>query len=296
MRSVRFDPSTHASIDAVAWARWETRAREASDEMRDWFDARAKPSPNAPLPPQPKFNAEVWGDLKDMILVCVFRGRCAFCEVDEEVNSFGDAEHYRPKRPVEASNAAGKMKPVVVGTDEHPGYGWLAYDWQNLVVACSKCNTFKGNRFPVAKTHCLSPSPGCETTKELNTFEEPLLLHPYFDDPGEHLRFGERGVITTRNNSPRGQATIDVCKLDREPLRAAREREQAHAWREMKELMHEGRSIIDALRVLEARCHDGDARYSLAVLDYLYAKLVEHLAELKARQSAVEKHLAARRI
>lgn len=295
MRSVRFDPATHTSIDAVVWSRWEARARESTEEMRGWFDARAKTSPNTPLPAQPKFNAAVWSDLKDIILEKVFRGRCAFCEVAEDVNAFGDAEHYRPKRPVEAVNVQGKMKPLAIGAEDHPGYGWLAYDWQNLVVACSKCNTFKANQFPVAKAHCAGPSPGCETTTDLNAFEDPLLLHRYFDDPEEHLRFGERGVVSARNKSLRGQVTIDVCRLDREPLRAAREREQTNAWREVNVLMHEGKSIIEALGLLEARCRAGDEQFSLAVLDYLYAKLAEHLAELKARQSAVEKLLANRR-
>lgn len=296
MRSVRFDPATHTSIDAVVWSRWEARARESTEEMRGWFDARAKTSPNTPLPAQPKFNAAVWSDLKDIILEKVFRGRCAFCEVAEDVNAFGDAEHYRPKRPVEAVNVQGKMKPLAIGAEDHPGYGWLAYDWQNLVVACSKCNTFKANQFPVGAMHCTAPTAQCETTVEINTFEQPLLLHPYFDVAEEHLTFGVRGIVSARGNSIRGRATIEVCRLDREALRAARDREQINAWRAVEALVRGDCKLPDAVQEFEKRCLAGEEKFSAAVLDYVYAKLAEHLELLKADQKSVERVLAARRI
>lgn len=264
MRRVVLDPATHAKIDAKEWARWEKRSGEAAKEMRDWFDARTAHPPKTPgLPAQPKFNPAIWGDLKDMLLEAVFRGRCAFCEVTENVGGFGDAEHYRPKRPVEDLDDEGKMKPIVVGAEEHPGYGWLAYDWRNLVPACSKCNTYKANRFPVAGTRCVAPAQGCETTEELNAREAPLLLHPYFDKPSEALAFGEKGVIAARQKSPRGQATIEVCRLDREALTTARAKEQASAWREVKELIDHGHTLPDAIQAMEQRCEAGDEPFSL---------------------------------
>jgi uncharacterized protein YoaH (UPF0181 family) len=215
--------------------------------------------------------------------------------VDESVGGFGDAEHYRPKRPVVALDADGKWKPVTIGATPHPGYAWLAYEWQNIVPACSKCNTYKGNQFPVAKVHAARPALGCRTTTELNAHEEPLLLHPYFDDPGEHLVVGERGVIAAKGKSPRGQATIDVCRLDREPLTNARAREQQHAWREVQELMGKGRTIDQAIRVLQERCEAGDEQFSLAIVDHLWARLDEHIAEQKARLAATENLRASRR-
>lgn len=287
MRRVQFDPSTHLGIDAEEWARWETRAREATRAVHDWLAAMA--TPPTPLDLKPA----IWSALKEIVLEKVFRGRCSFCEVDEFVGGFGDAEHYRPKRSVEAPNLEGKMKPITVGAAKHPGYTWLAYDWQNLVPACSKCNTYKANQFPVANAHCVRPAVGCETTTELNAYEQPLLLHPYFDDPGEHLEVGEQGVIAAK--SPRGQATIEVCRLNRDPLKDARAREQRSAWREVKELMDEGRKVHEAIQTLQDRCHAGDEKFSLAITDYLWARLTEHVEEQKARLLAAEKLLASRR-
>jgi len=296
VRRVAFDPAAHAAIDATAWARWEKRAHDAAKEMHDWFEARAALPPKTPgLSPRPDFKDAIWGDLKDMLLEAVFRGRCAYCEVTENVGGFGDAEHYRPKRPVEDLDAQGKMRPVLVGAAEHPGYGWLAYDWRNLIPACSKCNTYKANQFPVAGPRVTGPAKGCATTEELNAHEAPLLLHPYFDRPGDALEFGEKGVVAARQQSPRGQATIDVCRLDRDALNTARAREQVAAWREVKELMDQGLSLPDAIQALEARCEAGDEPFSLAVIDYLYLRLAEQIDELKARQAAAQKQYATRR-
>jgi hypothetical protein len=65
--------------------------------------------------------------------------------------------------------------------------------------------------------------------------ERPLLLHPYFDDPAEHLEFVwgvgpvDDGHIRARRNgsgreSVRGRTTIDVCALQRLGLVRARQR------------------------------------------------------------------------
>lgn len=291
MRRVQFDPTAHPGVDPGTWARWEARARDATRAIHDWLCSTASPRP--PL----ELNSAIWGDLKEILLEPVFRGRCSFCEVDESVGGFGDAEHYRPKRPVTAPNADGKLKPISVGTELHPGYAWLAYDWQNLVPACSKCNTYKGNQFPVTEIHCTQPAAGRETTAELNAYERPLLLHPYFDDPAEHLEVGEHGAIAARRKSPRGQATIAVCRLDREPLTNARAKEQRNAWREVKELMDTGkRPVEEAIQILQERCRAGDEKFSLAIIDYLWARLAELIEEQKQRLAAAEKLLESRRL
>jgi hypothetical protein len=47
--------------------------------------------------------------------------------------------------------------------------------------------------------------------------EEPLLLHPYHDDPEEHLEFrGE--IVKPKNASKRGEKTIEVLGLNRMSL------------------------------------------------------------------------------
>jgi len=180
----------------------------------------------------------------------------------------------------------------VVNAEEHPGYGWLAYDWRNVIPACSKCNTYKANQFPVAEQRITSPVQGCATTEDINAHEAPLLLHPYFDKPSDALKFGEKGVVTAK--SPRGKKTIEVCRLDRGPFNTARDREQVAVWREVNELMNKGHTLPDAIQILERRCAAGDEPFSLAIIDYLYLRLAEQIEELKARPTAAEKLLATR--
>lgn len=220
MRSVGFDPAMPGSIDAATWSRWEARAVAATIEMRAWFDSRATLPGEHVRRSAAGLQSVDLGRLKDLIIEKVFRGRCAFCEVDETVNSFGDAEHYRPKRPVEALDAVGKMKPIKVGAEEHPGYGWLAYDWRNLVPACSKCNTYKANQFPVAGVHCIAPTAKkSESTEELNTFERPLLLHPYFDSRRAPNVRCARDCVGQGRQSPRSR---DDRSVSARPRGAAR--------------------------------------------------------------------------
>lgn len=298
MRAIRWDPATHPGIDQGVWARWEARAGEATKAMRAWFDAcAAAPSGGKAPGAQPEFKDAVWCDLKSTVVEPVFRGQCAFCQAPETVNGFGDAEHYRPKGAVQTAG----RQAVTVGSQPHPGYGWLAYDWRNLVVACSKCNTAKACQFPVAKAHCTSPVAGCETTEELNVHEEPLLLHPYFDHPQEHLRFGIAGVIAPRGGSARGAATIAACDLDREPLTKERGKQQLNAWRKVMErkeqLTHalgKAAALPAAIRELEEQCVSGEESFGLAILDYLYLRLDEEIAALEAARAAATQQRATR--
>lgn len=60
-----------------------------------------------------------------------------------------------------------------------------------------------------------------DSSSVLALTEQPLLLHPYFDDPEQHLTFipltGALGWKTER-----GKRTIEVCGLNAESLRDAR--------------------------------------------------------------------------
>jgi hypothetical protein len=112
-----------------------------------------------------------------------------------------------------------------------PGYYWLAATWENLLPSCHNCNTDlwtehpdgtrrktgKGSWFPLEDE---SARATCEGEEER---EQPLLLHPYEDDPAEHLEFVEDGVIRARGRadgqpSRRGEVTIDLLGLNRRGL------------------------------------------------------------------------------
>ena len=53
---------------------------------------------------------------------------------------------------------------------------------------------------------------------------QPLLLHPEADEPKRHLAFRPDGRVYPKDRSPRGEATIDICKLNRGPLVIERRR------------------------------------------------------------------------
>ncbi len=289
MRRVAFDPATHPGIHRTKWDRWAARAENAKRAVETSLAAAEETKADAP-----DLDSSVWTALKDILLEPVFRGRCAYCEVNESVSGFGDAEHYRPKRAVVAPDAEDKLKILVVDGSPHPGYAWLAYDWQNLIPACSKCNTYKGNQFPVEGKHVLRPKEGSTTTEELNACEKPLLLHPYFDDPSDHMEVGERGLIAPKNGSARGKATIEVCQLSREPLRAAREKEQKNIWLEVTDMMRNGVDLAQAIVTIQRRCDAGEESFSLAILDHLWRRLEEHIEEQRRKLAAAEELRASR--
>jgi uncharacterized protein (TIGR02646 family) len=141
----------------------------------------------------------------------IYNPKCAYCESTSAVVASLEVEHYRPKK-------------AVTEEPSHKGYYWLAYEWTNLIYACSKCNEqgAKGNQFPVLGTRQFS-EPMLNGTIEYDAFranhddllvEQPLLLHPEIDRNFEqHFRFRYDGTI--EGLSSRGEATIRICKLDR---------------------------------------------------------------------------------
>lgn len=130
--------------------------------------------------------------------------KCAFCEAKVTHITDGDIEHFRPKSAVK-QNAGGKL--------EYPGYFWLAYDWENLLLACNNCNRrHKGNLFPL-----LDPKKRCRPHRRNLTHESPLFVNPADEDPAPFLEFVGETVIA-RGGNPRGQATIDALGLDRSEL------------------------------------------------------------------------------
>ncbi len=130
--------------------------------------------------------------------------KCAFCEAKIMHITPGDVEHFRPKSAVKQAGGT---------TLEFPGYFWLAYDWGNLLLACSNCNRrHKGNLFPL-----VDPKKRCRSHRGKLSQERPLFINPASEDPEPHVEFvGE--TIRPRNGSVRGQTTIDELSLNRTEL------------------------------------------------------------------------------
>lgn len=205
------------------------------------------------------------------VLFAAFHGKCAYCECKFVLDQTGDVEHFRPKGQVLDLDA----KPVPVRSGEtdipHPGYYWLAYDWHNLLPSCSKCNRMtktsegkwvgKGARFPVSGA--VASKPGEESQ------EQPLLIHPVLDDPGQYLAFDvATGVIYAKDNNDRGKACIDVFDLNREGLPSARRDIYDSLLARMYEAM--GACRMGNLDLFHRNCQkvhgfrDGTEAYSLA--------------------------------
>lgn len=219
----------HIKIEKLAGERfeaWKERAAKARQKLLDEWKAKRQPPT--------KFNNQIWKELKDEFLLDIHGSKCAYCE--GKVVGLADlhVEHYRPK---------GK---VTVRTDEsdqktrkpfaHPGYFWLAYEWYNLILSCPYCNTShttadekkkikhtgKLNEFRISGERVSEPSKSPENWFEELKKEDPMLLHPYFDKPEEHITFDDNGVPYPKNGSERGQETITVCNLEREELNQKR--------------------------------------------------------------------------
>ncbi|MCY1076462.1 hypothetical protein [Archangium lansingense] len=124
------------------------------------------------------------------------RFKCCYCEKLCEVAG-NDLEHYRPASL----------------------YWWLAWTWENLLLACPNCNRWaKNDEFPlVDETARLRPE------EDAPRSEQPQLVDPAAEDPLDAIQFvldaaSGRWLPRPRGASVRGAETIRVLSLDRQAL------------------------------------------------------------------------------
>ncbi|MBT3210054.1 MAG: hypothetical protein HN704_01925 [Bacteroidetes bacterium] len=137
-------------------------------------------------------------------LIADQKEKCCFCEAKFTATSYGDVEHFRPKK------AFKKGRKLI-----YPGYYWLAYDWHNLLFSCEKCNrTYKKNEFPLfdenirVKNH----------NEAVNLpYEEYKLINPICENPEEYIRFNQH-IPVAINNSSKAIKSISIYGLDRPEL------------------------------------------------------------------------------
>lgn len=91
-----------------------------------------------------EFDARLYGHRTVKVaLLARQHGKCAYCERPLLDSRDADVEHFRPK--------GGFCQRDPADTPEQPGYYWLAYAWENLLVSCKGCNqTHKRSFFPLA--------------------------------------------------------------------------------------------------------------------------------------------------
>lgn len=148
------------------------------------------------------FKSSLYGhdEIKDA-LIEIQHKKCCFCEAKVLHVSDGDVEHFRPKKAYRQK----KKAPL-----RRPGYYWLAYDWNNLFLACIKCNQRnKENMFPLNDGRTRARNHKSNLKKE-----KALFLHPEFDNPESHIEFKE-AFIKPKRKSDKGLTTITELNLTR---------------------------------------------------------------------------------
>lgn len=133
--------------------------------------------------------------------------KCCYCEKSVR-DSYCDVEHFRPKSAVKVQGKKALQRP---------GYFWLAYDWDNLILSCEPCNrSHKRNQFPLVDELARATGQTLSTATETN-----LLINPVTELPEQFLTFREEYVVAVDENV-RGRATREVLALDREDLNELR--------------------------------------------------------------------------
>jgi len=138
-------------------------------------------------------------EVKDALEAC-HHGKCCYCEtVIPKPFAHSQIEHWRPKSCSRQEPNAERVRP---------GYYWLAYSWENLLLSCHFCNTInKRDLFPLENPATRARHHGTSLEDE-----SPAILKPDGDaDPRNHITFDED---VPKRLSPLGQKTIEVLGLD----------------------------------------------------------------------------------
>lgn len=129
-------------------------------------------------------------------LITIYKHKCAFCE--QKVEQY-HVEHYRPKKI----------------------YYWLAFSWDNLLMACPNCNSPKGQNFDLGtgKTRVVFNNTQVNlrlinsSSAGYDAIEEPKMVNPEITNPHGLIRFQMSGII--ESDDERFKYTIEKCKIDR---------------------------------------------------------------------------------
>jgi uncharacterized protein (TIGR02646 family) len=141
------------------------------------------------------------------LLVEIHHSKCCYCEKRFRSRANLHVEHFRPK-------SGFRQAPSQKG-DDLPGYYWLAYNWENLLISCHDCNSvYKHTFFPLAV-----PARRARSHHDDVAREQPLLVDPVGQDPRDHIRFdGDLPKGITRQ----GRKTIKGLGLRRVELKEDR--------------------------------------------------------------------------
>ncbi len=146
-----------------------------------------------------------WGEVKEALWKYQDH-KCCFCERQRDPNRESDVDHFRPK-------LVRNNEP----TQNHKGYWWLAYKWENLFFVCSECNsTYKKNSFPL-----INERDRAFTKDDDLLLERPYLLDPATDYPERFIIYDYTNpkapllVSSANDHECRGKRTIEVLGLNK---------------------------------------------------------------------------------
>lgn len=135
-------------------------------------------------------------------LLADHHSKCAYCECRLN-GDYGHIEHFRPK----AGYTIPPSNKLIT-----PGYYWLAYDWHNLLLSCSTCNTtYKQNHF------ALEDESQRDILNKDIAGEVSLLINPSTEDPNLYLEFHQHIVaprLTHGKENAKGKYTIQLLQLN----------------------------------------------------------------------------------
>jgi uncharacterized protein (TIGR02646 family) len=132
-------------------------------------------------------------------LIQIYKHKCAFCEQKMERYNI---EHYRPKNI----------------------YYWLAFSWDNLILACPTCNGYKGTNFELEEGGIQATFDETEdnvrainnSSATYDASEKPQMVNPEITDPHGQIAFQKNGLI--ESNHDRFVYTIETCQINRKYL------------------------------------------------------------------------------
>ena len=108
-------------------------------------------------------------------------GKCCYCERRRDLKGEPDVEHFRPKSK----------------------YWWLAYDWNNLLISCKKCNKKKSAQFPLQDESKRAVDENANLKAEI-----PILINPLMENPEDFIKYD----IPENNDEPLMIKSIGQCK------------------------------------------------------------------------------------
>lgn len=135
-------------------------------------------------------------DIK-IALKAIYNNKCAFCEQRIEQSH---VEHYRPKKD----------------------YYWLAFSWDNLILACPVCNQNKADNFELngPKITFLNTETSIRdihiSSTNYDLLEQPKMVNPEVTDPIGKIKFYKNGII--KSDDENFLYTINKCQIDRNDL------------------------------------------------------------------------------